>query len=209
VGGLLFDSDGVLVDSDDSALGAWRTWATEHDLDPRTVLAQVHGRRAADTVHQLVAAAGRADALRRINELELEAAAQVRSLPGARELLTRLGQVPWAIVTSATRPLATARLAAAGIPEPTVLVTADDVAQGKPAPDGYRSAAQLLGQPARACVVFEDSPAGVLAAHAAGVGFVVGVNLRSSDSETWARVRDLSAVRCQPLDAGGARLTVG
>jgi sugar-phosphatase len=208
VGGLLFDSDGVLVDSDASALHAWATWAEERGLDPKAVVDQVHGRRAEDTVALLVKGPERDEALRRINDLELAAANEVRALPGALVLLRGLEGRPWAVVTSATAALAEARLQAAGLPAPPVLVTADDVEAGKPAPDGYRAAAARLGRPTSECVVFEDSDAGVLAAHAAEVGVVVGVNLRSASSRTWARVPDLDSVSCQALVDGRLRLTV-
>jgi sugar-phosphatase len=208
VSALLFDSDGVLVDSDASVLHAWVTWAHERRLDPKTVVDQVHGRRAEDTVALLVKGPERQEALRRINELELSAANEVQALPGALSLLHGLDGRPWAVVTSATAALASARLQAAGLPAPPVLITADDVEAGKPAPDGYRAAAGRLGQPTSNCAVFEDSDAGVLAAHAAEVGVVVGVNLRSASSQTWARVADLDSVSCQALVDGRLRLTV-
>ncbi len=208
VGALLFDSDGVLVDSDASVIHAWSTWARERRLDPQTVLDQVHGRRAEDTVALLVTGAERVEALGRINDLELSAADDVQALPGALALLRRLDGMPWAVVTSATAALASARLQAAGLPDPPVLITADDVQAGKPAPDGYRAAAARLGLPTSDCVVFEDSDAGVLAAHAAEVGVVVGVNLRSASSRTWARVADLASVSCQARVDGRLRLTV-
>src|SRR3954468_16335481 len=208
VGALLFDSDGVLVDSDSSALHAWVTWGHERGLDPKTVVDQVHGRRAEDTVALLVTGPERDQALRRINDLELSTANEVQALPGALALLRDLDGSPWAVVTSATAALASARLQAAGLPDPPVLITADDVEAGKPAPDGYRAAAARLGRPTSQCVVFEDSDAGVLAAHAAEVGTVVGVNLRSASSRTWARVADLDSVSCQALADGRLRLTV-
>jgi sugar-phosphatase len=208
VGALLFDSDGVLVDSDASVLHAWATWAHERGLDAKTVIDEVHGRRAEDTVALLVMGPERAEALRRINDLELSAANQVQALPGALALLGGLDGTPWAVVTSATAALASARLRAAGLPAPPVLITADDVEAGKPAPDGYRAAAARLGQPTSTCVVFEDSDAGVLAAHGAEVGVVVGVNLRNPASRTWARVANLDSVSCRTLVNGRLRLTV-
>ncbi|WP_270888795.1 HAD-IA family hydrolase [Pedococcus sp. 5OH_020] len=209
VDALLFDSDGVLVDSDASVLAAWSQWATEHRLEPDDVTGRVHGRRAADTVAELIEPAQRSSALARINELELAAADTVRALPGASELLTMLDGIPWAVVTSATRALATARLRAAGLPSPKVLITADDLREGKPSPEGYQSAADRLGQDTARCVVFEDSQAGVLAAHAAGVGIVVGVNLRHGTSGTWVTVPDLRTVTCHRVESGPVKLRVG
>jgi len=195
-------------DSDASVLHAWVTWAHERRLDPKTVVDQVHGRRAEDTVAVLVMGPERDEALRRINDLELSAANEVQALAGALALLRGLDGRPWAVVTSATAALASARQQAAGLPAPPVLITADDVEAGKPAPDGYRAAAARLGQPTSTCVVFEDSDAGVLAAHAAEAGVVVGVNLRSASSRTWARVADLDSVSCHALVDGRLRLTV-
>jgi sugar-phosphatase len=208
VAALLFDNDGVLVDSDESSIEAWRRWAVEHDLDPETVVARIHGRRAADTVAAFVDGDRRVGAVRRINELELETADAVTALPGARELLESLEGVAWAVVSSATTPLLAARLDAAGLPRPSVLVSADDVAAGKPAPDGYRTAAARLGVEISGCAVFEDSDAGILAAIASGAGVVVGVNLRSEDHETTVRVPDLSHVSCERTSSGAARLRV-
>ena len=202
---LLFDSDGVLVDSDASVIAAWSRWAVELDLDPADVVHQVHGRRAADTVAELIAPPQRERALTRINQLELDAADDVRALPGAHDLLSSLDDTCWAVVTSATTALATSRLAAAGLPPPPVLVTADDLRAGKPSPEGYQSAARRLGREPARCVVFEDSVAGILAAHAAGVGYVVGVQLRDQDSDTWARVTDLRAVTCHHHDPHAPR----
>ena len=156
----------------------------------------------------LVMGPERDEALRRINDLELSAANEVQALAGALALLRGLDGRPWAVVTSATAALASARQQAAGLPAPPVLITADDVEAGKPAPDGYRAAAARLGQPTSTCVVFEDSDAGVLAAHAAEAGVVVGVNLRSASSRTWARVADLDSVSCHALVDGRLRLTV-
>jgi sugar-phosphatase len=205
---LLFDSDGVLVDSDASVLAAWSRWAVEFDLDPAEVVYQVHGRRAADTVATLVEPTKRESALTRINDLELEAAGEVRALPGAYRVLSELHEIPWAVVTSATSALARARLHAAGLPLPSVLITADDLREGKPSPEGYQAAADRLERDTSRCVVFEDSVAGVLAAHAAGAGFVVGVQLRDDESDTWARVADLRAVSCRRRDTGELKLTV-
>ena len=163
VAGLLFDNDGVLVDSVASGNEAWTQWAGEHDLDPAHVLELVHGRRAADTVAALLPADRVAVATDRINALELSTAGTTVALPGALALLTSLvgAGLPWAVATSATRPLALARLEAAGLPVPEVLVTADDVERGKPAPDPYAEAAARLGLDPADCVVLEDSPAGV------------------------------------------------
>jgi sugar-phosphatase len=191
---LLFDADGVLVDSDASVAVSWTRWARAWGLDPAAVLTVVHGRRSADTVALLIGPGEQARALADIDRFELEDAASVSPCPGAPELLRSLPSGPWAVVTSGTRALATARLAAAGLPVPPVLVTADDVPRGKPDPVGYLDAAGALRVPSHACAVLEDSPAGVAAGLAAGAA-VVGVTPRALDSEAPVVVRDLSGVR--------------
>jgi sugar-phosphatase len=190
---LLFDSDGVLVDSDASVLHSWTRWAQRWDLDPAEVTAMVHGRRSADTVALLMAVEDRAPALAEIDRYEVEDAATVSALPGAAELLDALPAGSWAVVTSGRRELAVARLRAAGLPVPSVLVCAEDVPAGKPDPTGYLRAAVELGLPTAECVVVEDSPAGVAAGVAAGAT-VLGVSERALDTPAVAVVRDLTGV---------------
>jgi sugar-phosphatase len=201
---VLFDCDGVLVDSDASVVAAWSRWALAQGLDPDEVVPQVHGRRAADTVAALVPGPGRAAALEQIDRFELDAAGEVTAVPGAAELTAALPAGRWAVVTSGTRSLATARLAAAGLAAPAVVVTADDVAVGKPAPDGYRLGAARLGVDVTRCVVLEDAASGVAAARAAGVAAVVGVGERALATDADVVVRDLREVAA----AGGADLRV-
>jgi sugar-phosphatase len=192
--GLLFDSDGVLVDSDASVHLSWSRWARDHGLDPAEVVVAVHGRRSADTVALLVDSARQAAALEAIDRYEVEDAATVRALPGAAELLGSLPRGGWAVVTSGRRPLASARLAAAGLPVPAVLVCAEDVPAGKPDPAGYRRAAEALGVAPADCVVLEDSPAGVAAGQAAGA-VVLGVSERALATDAQLVVRGLSGLR--------------
>ncbi len=207
--GFLFDCDGVLVDSDASVHAAWSRWAVEHGFDPEGVYAQVHGRRAADTVALLVPDAARqVESVQRINVLELEAAGEVPPIPGAPELVAAVPPGAWAAVTSGTRPLARARLQAAGLPLPDVMVTADDVSAGKPAPEGYLAAAAALGLAPADCVVLEDAVAGVLAARAAGVGAVIGVGDRALATDADVVVADLRALTVVDggLRVAGSRL---
>ncbi len=192
---LLFDSDGVLVDSDASVNDAWSEWADHYHLPTAQVLEMVHGRPARQTVAHWLAEPQRQEALALIVHLELATASSVRAMPGAIESVSSLGPHRWAVVTSGTSELAAARLAAAGIPRPPVLVTADDVENGKPAPDPYLAAARGLGRSASTAVVFEDAPAGVASARAAGVGAVVGVGRDTRRLDVDAFVPDLSHAR--------------
>jgi sugar-phosphatase len=165
---LLFDCDGVLVDSDESVHRSWTRWARTCGLDPQAVTAMVHGRRSADTVALLIETVEREAALSDIDRYEVEDAATVTALPGAIALVRSLPPGTWAVVTSGRRSLTTARLAAAGLPAPEALVCAEDVTAGKPDPAGYLAAAARLGVPPGECVAIEDSPTGVASAEAAG-----------------------------------------
>lgn len=192
--GLLFDCDGVLVDSAAEDERAWAQWAVERGLAADDVLAGVHGRRSRETVARYLPEDQRAAGLARIDDLQLEAASASRPIPGAPELLSALPPDGWAIVTSATLMLLRARLRGAGVPIGPVLVTADDVERGKPAPDGYLRAAELLRQPIADCVVFEDSPNGVAAGRSAGAGAVIGVGERALLTDADVVVADLRGV---------------
>ena len=166
---LLFDMDGTLVNSIAVVERTWRRFAGRYGLDPAAVLAVCHGRRAGETV-TLFASPGM-DIEAEVERLTAEEIADVEgvvAIPGARELLAALPRGRWAIVTSASRTLATTRLAVAGLIVPDALVTAEAVVDGKPAPDGYLAAARALGVAAAECLAFEDAPAGLQAARAAG-----------------------------------------
>ncbi|SFR25895.1 sugar-phosphatase [Lentzea waywayandensis] len=192
--GVLFDMDGVLVDSTVAAERAWTQWAHEFGVDPGQVLRGLHGRRSADTVRLHVPAVVHAHAVRRIDAIEIADAGSTEPIPGARELLESLPG-KWAVVTSASRALLTARLGAAGMPEPSVIISSDDVTQGKPSPEGYLRAAAQLGVPIGECVVFEDSVNGVAAGLAAEPAAVVGVGVAALHTPAPVVVPDLRSVR--------------
>jgi sugar-phosphatase len=165
---VLFDLDGVLVDSTASVERAWRGWANQHGLLFEDVILHAHGRRTAETIAAVAPHLdARAEAVA-LEDDEVIRATEIAPLPGARDLLQQLDGAPWAIVTSGPRRLAGARIEACGFPSPRAMVTGDDVAEGKPHPEGYASAAQSLGVTPNDCIVFEDAPAGVEAARAAG-----------------------------------------
>jgi sugar-phosphatase len=169
---VLFDMDGTLVDSDAVVDRSWSTWATEYGLSPAEVLAVAHGNPAAATVAQFLpdlTDSERAAAGARVLQLETDDLTDVVPTPGAHELITtleRLG-IPWAVYTSAPDVLAKVRLAAAGIAS-SILVTIDDVAHGKPNPEGYLRAAELVGVDIQRCLVVEDTPVGLAAGKASG-----------------------------------------
>ncbi|GID92762.1 hydrolase [Amorphoplanes digitatis] len=166
---MLFDMDGTLVDSDAAVERAWRAWAAEFDADPDAVLAVAHGAPAERTVRLTLPGLPEgevASVAARQLELQYDDLSDVVATPGALGLLASL-RLPWAVVTSADLRLARARLGAAGIEAP-VLVTVEDVRAGKPDPEGYLRAAELLGVAARHCLVVEDAEVGVAAGRAAG-----------------------------------------
>ncbi|MEV6414503.1 HAD-IA family hydrolase [Kribbella sp. NPDC051718] len=169
---VLFDMDGTLVTSDASVERAWTTWAAEYGVDPAEVLSQAHGAPAESTADRMLPhldRAGRSAAALRQMELQYDDLADVAAAPGAFELLALLDRrgLPWAVVTSADHRLAKARLGAAGI-EPPLLVTIEDITHGKPNPEGYLHAAELLGVDPRYCLVVEDAEVGLAAGRAAG-----------------------------------------
>jgi sugar-phosphatase len=180
---VLFDADGTLVDSIPAVERAWRTWSTEYGFDPDDVLAICHGRPSADTIRELIPGDGFPAALNRLDDMEVTDTRGVRAYPNSRELLDALGDagLPWAVVTSGSLPLVTARLKAAELPTPEVLVTADSVAKGKPDPEGYRLAARRLGVDPVDCVVIEDAPAGVRAGKAAGATVIAVMTSHAAD----------------------------
>ena len=161
--------DGVLMDSTPSVERVWRTWATMHGLDPEHVAPLAHGRRSIETIR---AVAPELDAEKEnilVEQMEIDDKEGVTALPGAAELLAQLPPEQFAIVTSATRPLAVARLGYAGIPVPHHMITANDVIHGKPSPEPFLKGAALLGFIPVDCLVFEDSPAGIASARSAGM----------------------------------------
>ncbi len=166
--GVLFDLDGVLIDSTPAVTRVWRQWAMEHGFDPEEVVARVHGRPSLATVREYLPNADHAAENREIERREMRDADGIITLPGARELLLQLPAKRWTIATSCTRSLAEVRLRAAGLPVPERIVTSTDVTLGKPHPEPFLKAATKLGFPASECVVVEDVPAGIRAGKAAG-----------------------------------------
>lgn len=166
-GAVIFDLDGTLIDSTPAVIRSWTTWAQEFDV-PAAALHGWHGVPSAAVVRAVLPPERQADAIRRITDLELADVTDIVVLPGAGEALRALMTARVAIATSCDRPLAAARIGAAGLVPPTVLVTVDDVARGKPHPDPFLRAAELLEVPPEECLVVEDAVKGLQAARAAG-----------------------------------------
>jgi mannitol-1-/sugar-/sorbitol-6-phosphatase len=165
---VLFDLDGVLIDSTPAVARVWHRWALEHGFDPDKVVKMAHGRPSRTTIHDLLPNADVAAEDREVERREIEDLEGVVPLPGARQLLDSLPPDRWTIATSCTCPLAEVRLRAAGLPIPKTMITSNDVKIGKPDPEPYLKAAAMLNFAASDCVVVEDAPAGVRAGKAAG-----------------------------------------
>lgn len=192
--GVLFDMDGTLIDSTPAVVRSWLRWSEEFGVDP-TALAGSHGMTSINTIRLVMADRSEAEQLAahaRIREIELADTEGIIALPGAVaafEVLDELG-VPHAIVTSCERELAAVRIEAAGLPRPTVVVTASDVSHGKPGPEPYELGASLLGLTPGDCIVVEDAPAGLESGRAAGAGALVAV-LAATPAEVLARDADV------------------
>jgi sugar-phosphatase len=165
---LLFDMDGVLIDSTPAVARVWRRWAIEHGFNPEEVVARAHGRPSLTTVREYLPHTDHETENREVERREIEDLEGIVPLPGALGLLASLPPQRWTIVTSCTRPLAEVRIKAAGLPVPPRLITSSDITQGKPHPEPYLKAAAMLGFPAEDCVVVEDVPAGIRSGKAAG-----------------------------------------
>jgi sugar-phosphatase len=166
---VLFDLDGVLVDSRRCIEAIWRTWAGGKGLDPEPFIRIAHGRRTSETIRTVAPELDVAAEVAALDHLEEIETAGIHPVPGARELLRAIPTTRWAIVTSGNRRVASLRLGVVGLPIPDVFVTSEAVRAGKPAPDGYLAAAGRLGLDPADCVVVEDSPPGIAAARAAGM----------------------------------------
>lgn len=170
----LFDMDGTLLSSIAAAERVWAAWARRHGLDVEAFLPTIHGVRAEDTIRrQNLEGIDIDEEVEWVHQGELNDVSGVHAIDGIVDFLNTLPDDRWAIVTSATKQLAGRRLEAAGITPPPTFITAEDVTRGKPAPDCFLLAAERLGVEASDCLVFEDAPAGIAAAEAAGADVMV------------------------------------
>lgn len=172
---LLFDLDGVLIDSTPCIVRHWREWSAANGLDLGAVMAAAHGVRTIETMRTVAPHLDVAAEAARFTAHEVADTDGVTDIKGARALLSSLPADAWAIVTSAGAALAEARLRQAGLPFPKVLISADDVTRGKPDPEPYITGARCANSPPDRCVVLEDAPAGVAAGRSAGMR-VIGVS---------------------------------
>ncbi|MFE6050196.1 HAD-IA family hydrolase [Kitasatospora sp. NPDC056446] len=207
---LLLDMDGTLVDSDAVVERCWGRWAERHGLDPVEVLAVAHGRQGHATMAALLpdrpAEDNLADNARMLDEERADTEGVV-PVPGAPAFLASLDRLPHALVTSADEPLARIRMAAAGLPLPTVLITAESVGASKPDPEGFLKGAAALGFAPADCLAFEDSGAGIAAAKAAGIR-VIGVGPRAAAHHPDAHTDTLTTVTVTAAPDGLLTITL-
>ncbi|MGW1989733.1 HAD-IA family hydrolase [Embleya sp. NPDC001921] len=208
---ILFDLDGVLVDSHPLIERILRAWAAGRGVDPDAAVAASYGRRDIDLVRVVAPTLDAEAEAAWIVEREERDFTGILAMPGAAGLLAALPAARWAIVTSGTRKVASGRLRAAELPEPVYMVTAEDVREGKPAPEGYLRAAGLLGVRPDRCLVVEDAESGVRAAEAAGMR-CLGIGAALAEGEIGAALdawaRDLRPVDPEVVTAGHVRLNI-
>jgi len=204
--GILFDLDGVLVDSTPAVARCWSRWAVQFGFNADEVVRKAHGRPSIVTLKELMPNGDYDEENRKMEEWEIADTDGVVPLPGVLDLLHALPPQQWTIVTSCTRPLAEVRIRVAGLPRPKQIVTSDDVQRFKPDPDPYLKGAELLGLAPVDCVVVEDAPAGIRAGRAAGSRVLA---LRTTEVDellttagaTWI-VDDLSKTALGPIHPG-------
>lgn len=205
---LLFDMDGTVLTSIAAAERVWTQWARHHGLNLDAFLPTIHGKRAVDTIRDADVPGIDPEAeAAAILEAEIADVGGVEPVTGASAFLAGLPRDRWAIVTSAPRRLAERRIEAAGLPLPDTLISGDDVARGKPAPDAFQLGAKHLGVAASHCLIFEDAAAGVQAAEAVEASLVIVTALHSATSDTaHPSIADYRGVISETLE--GERLRV-
>jgi sugar-phosphatase len=166
---ILFDLDGVLVDSAECIERTWRKWADRHGLNADRVISLAHGRRAIETVRLIAPELSANEELAALAASESTTSEGIYEIEGARALLEQLPPRGWGVVTSGIRAVAEFRIQHTRLPAPPVMICADEIANGKPHPEGYLLAAAALGRSPEECIVIEDAPAGIESARAAGM----------------------------------------
>ena len=207
---VLFDLDGVLVDSERVVVRTWNRWAAHHKLEVPDLVRRAHGRRSIETVREVAPWLDAEAEDRWLAAAELADGDGLAALPGALTLFEAIPTRHRAVVTSCGRALATFRLEAVGLTVPEVLIAAEDVQQGKPAPDGYALAAQRLGVAPSECIVMEDTPAGIAAGRAAGATVIALSTTFPAAEVSHARavIKSLSSLATR-VEQGRVRVSIG
>jgi sugar-phosphatase len=197
---VLFDLDGVLIDSTPAVARVWTQWAIEHGFDPEKTVREAHGRPSIESIRELLPDADPQAENRKVERREIEDTEGVVPLPGALELLASLPPNRWAIITSCTRPLAEVRIRAAGLPIPPTMITSSDITNGKPHPEPYLKGARALGFAPADCLVVEDVPAGIRSGKAAGAR-VIALRTTLPDADLIAAGADWLLDNCSGISA--------
>jgi sugar-phosphatase len=197
---MLFDLDGVLIDSTPAVARVWAQWAIEHGFEPEKTVREAHGRPSIESIRELLPHVDHLAENREVERREIEDTGGVVPLPGALELLTSLPPNRWAIVTSCTRPLAEVRIRAAGLPVPPTMITSSDITHGKPHPEPYILGARTLHFDPADCVVVEDVPAGIRSGKAAGAR-VIALRTTMPDADLIAAGADWLLDNCSGISA--------
>ncbi len=201
---VLFDLDGVLIDSTPAVARVWRQWALERGFDPEEVVHKAHGRPSIATIRDYLPNADHEAENLIVERREIEDTRGVVPLPGTLDFLNQLPPDRWAIVTSCTRPLAEVRVRAAGLPIPRYFLTSSDITNGKPDPEPYIKGAALLGLPAPECIVVEDVPAGIRSGKSAGAR-VIAFRTTSRETELRAAGADWILENCGDISLVAAQ----
>ncbi len=201
---ILFDLDGVLVDSTRAVDREWREWARRKGVDGDAVMAIAHGVRTLEVIRRVAPHLDAEAEAAAIENHEAHDQQGVSVMPGAADLVRSIPEGRWGVVTSGSRLLASARLRFCGLPVPQVLVTADDVAHGKPHPEPYLKGAQGMGLSPAECLVIEDAPAGIQAARAGGMKVVGITSTYAADALVHADavISGLGKIRVSPNGSG-------
>jgi mannitol-1-/sugar-/sorbitol-6-phosphatase len=213
ISAMLFDLDGVLIDSTPAVTRVWTRWAIEHGFEPEKTVREAHGRPSIESIREFLPHGDHEAENRELERREIEDLDDVVPLPGALELLTSLPPDRWAIVTSCTRPLAEVRIRAAGLPVPPTVITSSDITDGKPHPEPYLKGARELGFDPADCVAVEDVPAGIRSGKAAGAR-VIALRTTAPDADLIASGADWLADNCSAISAeedsqsGALRITL-
>lgn len=205
---MLFDLDGVLIDSTPAVARVWTNWAIVHGFDPEEAVRRAHGRPSITTLREYLPHADHEAENREVERREIEDLEGVIPLTGALELLQSLPPERWAIVTSCTRPLAEVRLRAAGLPRPLQFVTSSDVKNGKPSPEPYCKGAEMLGFAAENCIVVEDAPAGIKSGKSAGAR-VIAFPTTAPEQELRATGADWIVQNCAAIQLAQPKIRGG
>ncbi len=206
---VLFDLDGVLVDSTRAVVRIWSEWAKRQGIQAERILEVAHGRRTIETVHLVAPHLDAEEETRELERMEIGDLDGVLEVEGALELISSIPNDGWTVVTSGPRALATRRLEHAMLPRPVRFVAAEDVKEGKPHPEAYLKGAEILGVSPEDCVVIEDAPSGIRAGKSAGMTVVAVATTHDEDdlSEADAIVASLTDIRVV-TGTGGSRFEV-